>query len=195
MEMPDSMQLHIAPWSVMVALLGCSLSVVNAQPRAHSGPLRCGPTDVLLEIRTHKKDLPRLTPTPGKAMIYYRYVGSRLFGKTNLTKMFRWGLAINGEWAGAVAYNTFSVFEVGPGPLELCTRRFMPRLFGKKVQWFDAMVGNLVVAPGKVYVVDETPSDDGVGVVVGTEVDEQRLIDDIRKRKLTYNTWAQRQVK
>jgi hypothetical protein len=113
----------------------------------------CGPNDVKFAVKRDAHMHPTGTLEPGKALVY-------VFGDSEMdnASIHIGGLitrvGVDGTWAGAYEYKSYSYFTVDPGEHRLCTSQQS----SLKSRTDNASAITFVAAEGKVYYFRTQPS-------------------------------------
>jgi len=102
----------------------------------------CGPDDISFSVKTSEGSHPPATVEPGKARVY---VAGQDLGCNGCGKVARIGL--DGAWAGAIDFGSYTSFTVDPGEHHLCTN-WQSFFAGSKK---PVGLANLTAEAGKVY--------------------------------------------
>jgi hypothetical protein len=102
----------------------------------------CGPDDVSFSVKTSEGSHPAATVKPGKALVY---VVGQDPACSSCGKVARIGL--DGAWAGAIDFGSYTSFTVEPGEHHLCTN-WQSFFAGSKK---PVGLANLIAEAGKVY--------------------------------------------
>lgn len=137
--------------------LGVILMATAAWAQDNSATIReavgCGANDVKFNVKRDARLHPTGTPEPGKALVY-------VFGDSELdhVALHIGGLitrvGVDGAWAGAYEYKSYTYFEVDPGEHRLCTSQQS----SMKSRTDNASAITFTAQEGKVYYFRTQPS-------------------------------------
>jgi len=125
----------------------------------------CGPNEAKFEVKRQAHAHPTGTPEAGKALVY-------VFGDSELdnTGIHIGGLitrvGLDGAWAGAYEYKSYTYFDVGPGEHRLCTSQQS----SLKSRNDNASAMTFTAEAGKVYYFRTQPSPKAVSHSAVTQV-------------------------
>jgi len=124
-----------------VVLFSCT-ALAQDEAAIAKAKAACGPDDVSFCVKTREGNHPSATVEPGKALVYV--VGQDL-GCLNCGKVARIGL--DGAWAGAIDFGSYTSFTVEPGEHHLCAN-WQSFFAGSKK---PVGLANFAAEAGKVY--------------------------------------------
>ena len=124
-----------------VMLLSC-LAFAQDEAAIAKAKAACGPDDVSFSVKTSEGSHPAATVEPGKALVY---VVGQDPACSSCGKVARIGL--DGAWAGAIDFGSYTSFTVEPGEHHLCTN-WQSFFAGPKK---PVGLTNLTAEAGKIY--------------------------------------------
>jgi hypothetical protein len=124
-----------------VMLLSC-LAFAQDDAAIAKAKAACGPDDVSFSVKTSEGSHTPVPVEPGKALVY---VVGQDFVCSGCGKVVRIGL--DGAWAGAVDFGSYTSFTVEPGEHHLCTN-WQSFFAGSRK---PVGLANLTAEAGKVY--------------------------------------------
>jgi hypothetical protein len=124
-----------------VMLLSC-LAFAQDEAAIAKAKAACGPDDVSFSVKTSEGSHPPATVEPGKALVY---VVGQDPACSSCGKVARIGL--DGTWAGAIDFGSYTSFTVEPGEHHLCTN-WQSFFAGPKK---PVGLTNLTAEAGKIY--------------------------------------------
>lgn len=100
----------------LLVFLLVSPALVKAQAAADRAAPACGPNDTKFVVKTGKTKDSAITPSPGKALIYFIEDDTAFESIPRPTVRF----GIDGSWVGATHSNSWFALPVDPGEHHLC---------------------------------------------------------------------------
>ena len=164
-------------------LLQASLSGRNKAESDSSSPGQpafCGPQDQKLEVIREPEGSRPPPLASGKARIHIFWRGSRF----RIWKGAQCRVALNGAWVAALAKNTYSIIDVEPGKLRLCSSNDLTFGDDMKPTWRSLMF--LYASPGDSHFIECSPGGDTMGMTEPalSEVDEATGVKIVSKQQL-----------
>ena len=125
-----------------VMLLSC-LALAQDDAAIVKAKAACGPDNVSFSVKTSEGSHPAATIEPGKALVYV--VGQDLTACNGCGRVARIGL--DGSWAGAINFGSYTSFSIEPGEHHLCTN-WQSFFAGSKK---PVGLANFVAEAGRIY--------------------------------------------
>ena len=152
----------------------------ETDPVLSGQPAFCGPQDQKLEVIREPEGIRPTPPASGKARIHIFWRGSRF----RIWKGAQCRVALNGAWVAALAKHTYSIIDVEPGKLRMCSSNDLTFGDDMKPTWRSLMF--LYASPGDSHFIECSPGGDTMGMTEPalSEVDEATGVKIVSKQQL-----------